>query len=57
MKKSHPMAVRLDQDVKDALEADAETQDREQAWLINSILRAHYKLPKPAKPKAGKAKG
>lgn len=56
MKKSHPMAVRLDQDVKDALEADAETQDREQAWLINSILRAHYKLPKPAKPKPAKGK-
>lgn len=56
MKKAHPMAVRLDLDVKEALEADAEAQDREQAWLINSILRAHYKLPKPAKPRPAKGK-
>ena len=59
MKKSHPIPVRLDLDVKDALEADSETQERSQAWLINSILREHYRLPKPtgAKAKAAKGKG
>jgi len=44
MKKSHPIPVRLDLDVKDALEADAEAQERSQAWLINRILRDHYGL-------------
>lgn len=53
MKKSHPVPVRLDLDVKDALEADAAAQERSQAWLINRILREHYGLgaPKPAKVK------
>lgn len=57
MKKSHPIAMRFDLDVKEALEADATAQDRNQAWVVNAILRDHYKLPKPAKPKAAKGRG
>ena len=56
MKKSHPIPVRIDLDVKDALEADAQAQERSQAWLINRILRDHYKLPKPARGRGTKAK-
>jgi predicted transcriptional regulator len=54
MKKSHPIPVRLDLDVKDALEADAEAQERSQAWLINRILRDHYGLEASKRPKKGK---
>ena len=56
MKKSDPIAMRFDLDVKEAVQADAEAQDRTQAWVVNSILREHYKLPKPTKAKAGKGK-
>jgi hypothetical protein len=55
MKKSHPVPVRLDQDVKDALEADAAEQERSQAWLVNKILRGHYGLNSPAKPAGAKS--
>lgn len=54
MKKSHPIPVRLDLDVKDALEADAEAQERSQAWLINRILRDHYGLEASKRLKKGK---
>lgn len=57
MKKSHPIPVRLDLDVKDALEADAEAQERSQAWLINRILRDYYGLQIAKAPKAKPARG
>lgn len=56
-KKLGPLAFRPDEDVREALEAEAAAEDRSLSKLINRILRDHYGLPKPAKPKAGKAKG
>lgn len=57
MKKLSPLSIRFDPDVKDALDAKAAELDRSMAWIVNNALREHFKLPKPAKPKAGKAKG
>lgn len=56
-KKLGPLAFRPDEDVREALEADAAAEDRSLSKLINRILREYYKLPKPAKAKAGKPKG
>ena len=47
MKKTDPLPVRLDLDVKEALTADAAAQERSQAWIVNRILRAHYVLDEP----------
>lgn len=61
-KKSHAIPLRIDLDVKDALEQRAAEDERTQAWLINKILRGFFGLDEPgkeiqpAKPKAGKAK-
>ncbi len=55
-KKVDPLAFRPDPDVRAALDSDAANQERSLSWVINRILRDHYKLPKPAKPKAGKGK-
>lgn len=59
-KKSHAIPLRIDLDVKDALERRAADDERTQAWLINKILRGFFGLDDPdkaIKPKAGKAKG
>lgn len=53
-KKLPPLAFRPDEDVRAALEADAAADERSLSWLINRILREHYRLAKPGKPK-GKA--
>jgi len=45
MKKTSPLAVRLDPDVKAALENEASAQERSLSWMINRILRDHLKVP------------
>ena len=52
-KKLPPLAFRPDEDVRAALEGAAEADERSLSWLINSILRTHFKLEKPkTEPKA-----
>lgn len=53
MKKTNPLAVRLDPDVKSALEQHAAAQERSLSWMINRILRDHLKV---AAPKVAKSK-
>lgn len=53
-KKVDPLAFRLDPDVRAAPDNDAAEQERSLSWVINRILREHYKLPKPARPKQNK---
>jgi hypothetical protein len=48
MKKTHPIAVRLDQDVKDILDARSADEDRSLSWLVNSELRKAFGLSAPA---------
>ena len=37
-----PMSIRLDPDVKAALEAVAQAEDRSVAYVINRVLREHF---------------
>jgi hypothetical protein len=39
MKKSHPVPVRIDLDVKDAFEKVAKAEDRSLSYLINRVCR------------------
>ena len=55
-KKVDPLAFRPDPDVRAALDRDAAEQERSLSWVINRILRDHYKLPKPSKPRPAKGK-
>lgn len=55
-KKLGPLAFRPDEDVREALEAEAAAEDRSLSKLINRILRDHYKLPTPEKRKQNKGK-
>ena len=54
MKNAHPIAVRLDQDLKDAIEARAAEEDQSLSWLINSDLRKVYGLANSPAQKRGK---
>lgn len=50
------MSIRLEPDIKSALEEKAIEEDRTLVWLINRALREHLGLPKPQPPKATKSK-
>jgi predicted transcriptional regulator len=45
-KKLTPMSIRLDDDVKAALEARAVAEDRSLSWVVNRVLRDHFRLDK-----------
>jgi hypothetical protein len=51
-----PTSIRYDPDVKEFLDRLAEEEERPVGQIVNRALREHFKIPKPAKPKAGKAK-
>ena len=57
-----PMSIRLDPDVKAALEGFAEDEDRSLSSYVNRVLRDHverveaHKQPEPPKPE-GKLEG
>lgn len=46
------MSIRLEPDIKEALEARAVEEDRTLVWLINRALREHLGLPKKSSEKA-----
>lgn len=52
MKKLKPMSIRLEPDIKEALDAKAIEEDRTLVWLINRGLREHLGLQKKAPDKA-----
>ncbi len=52
MKKTHPIAVRLDEDIKDLLDKKAEEEERSLAWLINRALREHFGMERPSARRA-----
>jgi predicted transcriptional regulator len=52
MKKTHPVAIRMDPDVKAALEERARADERSLSWYVNRVLRQHVGLDKP--PRAAK---
>lgn len=52
MKKLQPMSIRLEPDIKEALDAKAIEEDRTLVWLINKALREYLRLPKPQPAKA-----
>jgi hypothetical protein len=55
-KKLEPMSIRLDPDVKAALEGFAEDEDRSLSAYVNRVLRDHVervgsqRQPEPSKP-------
>lgn len=49
-----PTTVRFDEDVRKALEAQADAQERSVSWVANKALREHFGLE--STPKAKKAK-
>ena len=48
------MSIRLEPDIKEALDAKAVEEDRTLVWLINKALREYLGLPKPQPPKKSK---
>lgn len=45
-------SIRIDKDVNEAIEKDAEERDRSRNYIINDVLKSHYFPEKKAKKKS-----